>query len=114
MWYNLCMIKQTLQESKAVRICTLEDGKEVGHAYLYLVKNDLNERPYGLLEDLFVEEHARGNGFAKELVEEILEAAKRENCYKVIATSRFSREHVHKMYEKAGFVEHGKEYRLNL
>lgn len=108
------MIQKKVGSSKAIRIQVVVSGAEVAHAYLYLIKNDLNEKPYALLEDLFVEENSRGKGFARELIGEVINTAKAEGCYKIIATSRFSRERVHEMYKKAGFVEHGTEFRLNL
>ena len=39
--------------------------------------------------------------------------AKARGCYKLIATSRFERERVHKLYEGLGFERWGLEYRMN-
>jgi GNAT superfamily N-acetyltransferase len=100
--------------SKAIRIIATQDGQEVGHAYLFLITNALHTEPYGLLEDLKVEEAFQRNGFGPMIVEKVIETAKAEGCYKLLATSRYSRDHVHRMYEKAGFEKQGHEFRLNL
>jgi len=45
-----------------VRFSLREHGREVGHAYLYVLKNDLHDRPFGFMEDVFVDEGERGRG----------------------------------------------------
>lgn len=107
------MIETENTKSEAIRFCIQEDGQEVGRAFLYLIKNDLNEKPYGLLEDLYVDENFRGNGHGKKLITAVLEKAKEVGCYKIIATSRYARPKVHEMYQKFGFSDHGKEFRLD-
>jgi len=91
-----------------------EGEQEVGRVRLVVISNDLHDRPYGLVEDVFVEEEYRGKGYWKQLWESVLIVAKRKNCYKLIATSRFSREGVHAMYEKMGFEKYGFEFRVDL
>ncbi|MFO7807554.1 MAG: GNAT family N-acetyltransferase, partial [Candidatus Moraniibacteriota bacterium] len=82
--------------------------------FLYTIKNDLHNKPFGLLEDVFVEENARGKNVGTSLVKEVIAAAQKENCYKLIATSRHSREKVHELYKKLGFYEQGLEFRVDL
>ncbi|MDD5177925.1 MAG: GNAT family N-acetyltransferase [Candidatus Nanoarchaeia archaeon] len=89
-----------------------KDGKEIARAYLYLMYNDLHDKPFGLLEDVFVEESLRGQGIGTELLNEVLGEA-RKRCYKLICTSRYSRPRVHSLYEKLGFKDHGKEFRMD-
>lgn len=108
------MIEVTNTKSEAIRFCVIVDGQEVGRAFLYLIKNELNEKPYGLLEDLYVDEDFRGNGYGKKLITSILDKAKEVGCYKIIATSRYTRPKVHEMYQKFNFSDHGKEFRLDL
>jgi len=43
-------------------------GKVVGRAYLYVMTNDLHKRPFGLLEDVFVEPDHRGSEIGTNLV----------------------------------------------
>jgi len=102
------------EETKFYKVELYLGDKKIGRAFLYIIKNDLHKEPYGLLEDLYVEEEFRGKGFGKMLVQKILEIAKEENCYKIIATSRFNREYVHSFYEKLGFIKWGYEFRKDL
>ena len=86
-------------QSKAVRLSLLDDSDtEVGHAYLFLITNDLHDQPYALLEDVFIEEAYRGKGLGKKLVQQAIQAARDASCYKIIGTSRMSREKVHAFY----------------
>jgi len=107
-------IKEKMLETKGIKIYVEENGKEVGRCFIYLIKNDLHEEPYALLEDVFVDENYRGRGIGTELVKKAIEVAKQLNCYKIIATSRFERGNVHEWYQKLGFKKFGYEFRMDL
>ena len=98
--------------AEGIKFFIEKDGKEVARAFLYIMKNNLKEKPFGLLEDLFVDESLRGQGIGTELLNMVISEAKNLNCYKLVATSRYEREGVHKMYEKAGFENFGIEFKL--
>ncbi|NMG11641.1 GNAT family N-acetyltransferase [Brasilonema sp. UFV-L1] len=76
--------------------------------------NDLHNEPFGLMEDVFVDENYRGKGYGTQLVKKIIEIAREYRCYKLIATSRSSKPKVHELYQRLGFEEHGVEFRINL
>ncbi|MFA5211452.1 MAG: GNAT family N-acetyltransferase [Patescibacteria group bacterium] len=97
----------------AVRLSFSENENEIGHAYLYIIYNDLHKKPYGLLEDVFIEEKYRGSGLGTKLLIDVIAEAKKNDCYKLIATSRLEREKIHDWYLKQGFKEYGKEFRLD-
>ena len=103
-------VRQTLPSS-SIRISLREQGKEIAHAFLYLIRNDHHKKPYGLLENVLVEEAFRGKGFGKKIVQEVIQEAKRQGCYKLVCTSWNSKLEVHKFYLDLGFKEHGKEFR---
>ena len=103
---------KSIQE-KGVKLSVLENGVEVGRAFVYFLHNDLHEHPFGFLEDVFVEESQRGKGYGKSLVARAIEEAQKAGCYKLICTSRYTREEVHSLYTKAGFKDHGKEFRMD-
>ena len=105
--------KQDKLISKAFRIAVHENNKEVGRAFLYLIYNNLHSNPYGLVEDVFVNEEFRGKGVGTLLMKKLVEEAKNHKCYKLLATSRHERENVHKLYEKVGFKKHGFEFRID-
>ena len=89
-------------------------GKELGRAFLYVMHNDLHGQPFGFMEDVYVSEEMRGQGLGTSLVEQVIKTAKEMGCYKLIATSRYSRPKVHKLYIELGFIDHGKEFRIDL
>lgn len=89
-------------------------GDQVARASLVLITNEMNAKPYGLLEDVFVREQDRGGGHGSRLVERIIALAREKGCYKLIATSRYSRPKVHALYMRLGLRDHGKEFRMDL
>jgi len=105
-------IKQKEINASGIKFFIEKDGVEVARATLYLMYNDLHKRPFGLLEDVFVEKDFRGQGFGTQLVQKVLDDA-RTRCYKLLATSRYAREKVHKWYVDLGFEDYGKEFRMN-
>lgn len=107
-------IQKALLQSEAIRFSATEDGKEVGRAFLYIIKNDLHDQSYGFMEDLFVEESHRKHGIGRQLVEEMIAEAKIRGCYKILGTSRRERPEVHEFYKKFGFKDYGLEFRLDL
>lgn len=107
-------IKKSEVKSEAIKFELVDGEKKIGRIYLYLIKNDLHDKPYGLLEDLLVEESCRGSGLGKQLVQTVIEEAKKLGCYKLIGTSRNARSEVHGFYKKLGFEEYGKEFRMDL
>jgi len=94
-------------------LITVNDGNvELGRAIMYILTNPNRGRKYGILSDVRMEPDHRGKGVGTELIQKTLNAAKEAGCYKVLADSRFGREHVHKLYEKFGFTKHGYEFRM--
>jgi predicted GIY-YIG superfamily endonuclease/predicted GNAT family acetyltransferase len=90
-----------------------QENQELARAFLYIMQNDLHERPFALLEDVFVESENRGQGLGTQLIKKAISEAKRLNCYKLIATSRYQRRKVHELYLNLGFKDWGQEFRLD-
>ncbi len=107
-------ISKSVKTSKAVKLEIKEGKKIVGRAFLYIIKNNLHKQPYGLLEDLFLEEDYRSKGLGKLLVLEVIAEAKKRKLYKLVGTSRTFRTPVHGFYEKMGFKKWGFEFRMDL
>ncbi|TAN33628.1 GNAT family N-acetyltransferase [Patescibacteria group bacterium] len=106
--------KEQVNKAYGVQVSAEENGQRVGRALLYVLYNGLHEEPFGFLEDIFVEEAYRGKGLGNQLLETAINEAKSIGCYKLIATSRFSRPQVHEWYERKGFMKHGAEFRMDL
>lgn len=96
-----------------IKFFITENNKEIARAYLYTLPNDLHKRPFGFIEDVYVDESTRGKGLGSKLLEHIITEAKRLNCYKLICTTRYEKERVHSFYKKFGFKDHGKEFRID-
>ncbi len=94
-----------------IRISYRIGRREIARARLYILKNDLHSRPFGFLEDVFVDPEFRGQGLGKRINEEVIRAATEAGCYKIVATSRFERKKVHAMYKDLGYEEYGIEFR---
>ena len=99
--------------ASGIKILAIENGETLGRAYLYLLKNDLHEAPFGFIEDVFVEEAHRSKGIGSKLVDAVIAEAKAQGCYKLICTSRHEKPEVHGFYKKFGFKDHGLEFRID-
>ena len=106
-------IKAQTVEAKGIRFSAVEGEREIARAYLYLMYNDLHAEPFGLLEDVYVEDSQRGKGLGTKLVERVIAEANERGCYKLVATSRKSRPKVHQLYQRLGFEERGLEFRID-
>ena len=100
-------------EGSGVKLFIEEEGVEVARAFFYILKNDLHEKPFGLMEDVFVVEEKRKGGYGTLIVKAVIEEAKKRQCYKLVGTSRYEREKVHEFYKNLGFKDWGKEFRMN-
>src|SRR3989344_8309883 len=107
-------IKKQQINASGIKILGVENSKTVGRAFLYLLKNDLHEQPFGFLEDVFVEEAFRGRGIGSKLVEAVIAEAKSQGCYKLICTAGQSKPAIHAFYEKFGFNKWGSEFRMDM
>lgn len=106
-------VDREARSAQGIRFSIKGEAGEIARAYLYVMTNDLHDAPFGLLEDVYVDESQRGNGLGTALVKEVIAAARDAGCYKLIATSRTSRSKVHELYERLGFDNHGVEFRMN-
>jgi len=106
-------IRQENVRAKGLKFTCRHEGKVVGRAFLYIMRNELHDRPFGLLEDVFVEPDQRGKGLATTLVQQVIAEAKKRGCYKLVATSRHERAKVHELYFKLGFKSRGIEFRID-
>lgn len=109
-----CSTEIQRNPTQIIKVVLRDDrGAPVGRASLVIIVNESNVRPYGLLEDVFVAEEFRGQGLGTQLVRQIVQLAREEQCYKLIATSRYSRPRVHELYKRLGFQDHGREFRMD-
>jgi len=105
-------IQQKIIKANGIILSIEDGGKEVAHAYLYILFN-LHDRPFGLMEDVYVAENSRSKGLGTKLVQELIKVAKQHDCYKLIGTSRYVRPKIHDWYVRLGFKDWGKEFRMD-
>lgn len=104
---------QKRQNSYAIYIKMSEKKLTLAWAYVYVLTNDLHKEPFGLLENVYVNEKYRGKGLGKKLVRKAIAEAKKAGCYKLICTSRNEKIKVHKFYQELGFSKFGFEFRMD-
>lgn len=104
--------KQT--DCYSIKIEATENDQILGWAYLYVIFQDRHKEPYGLMENVYIEEEYRSKGIGTKLVEVLIAEAKAQGCYKLIGTSKSNKTDVHAFYKKHGFVEMGLEFRMDL
>jgi len=100
-------------QTKAIKYTIEEDGNVVGRVSLFFIVNDLHEEPYGLIEDVFVDDTQRGKGIGTKLIQHVIDEAKKHGCRKLIAQSRYGKNGIHLLYERLGFTDHGKNFRMD-
>jgi GNAT superfamily N-acetyltransferase len=88
--------------------------REIARASIIIGKNELHDKQFGFMEDVFVVPDQRGKGYMSKVVKQVLAEAKRRECYKVIATARDLRPEVHDIYLHYGFKNWGREFRMDL
>ena len=107
-------IERSAARCRGIHFSIKRDGKEAARAYLFVMWNSLHDTPFGLLEDVFVDESLRGQTLGTEIVNAVIAEAKAQGCYKLVATSRYPCPKVHELYARLGFEGHGKEFRIDL
>lgn len=108
------MLKSQLKDDSCDVLVVEDGGKIIATATVYYVQIAAHGRPYAFLEGLVVEGRQRGKGVGTAFFKKIIEVARAKNCRKLLFTSGFDREDVHKFYEKLGFKKWGYEFRLDL
>lgn len=90
-----------------------EEGKIVGTASLY--KIHLFTRTVGRIEDVVVDGNTRGQGVGRELMQRLMEEAKRLGISRLFLTSHPTRVEANQLYQKLGFeIYDTNSYRVDL
>ncbi len=90
-------------------------GVVIGTAALVVVPNLGHDgSPYSLVENVVVDESARGQRHGEALMRHIIDAASAAGCYKVVLTSRKFRKDAHRFYERLGFTATSEGFRYTL
>ncbi len=80
-------------------------GEVVGTCYLNIVPNlSRGLSPYAVLENVVVEQRARGRGIGQAVVRHALDRAWQRGCYKVMLMTGSRKESTHGFYRSCGFL----------
>jgi ribosomal protein S18 acetylase RimI-like enzyme len=94
-------------------IALADDGTIVGMSTLVTFRIPTGMRAW--IEDVVVDESARGTGVGQALTEAMLARAREKSCVTVDLTSRPSREAANRLYQKLGFhLRETNTYRYDL
>ena len=92
-----------------------DDGRIVGALVLAIVENITRKgTPYAIIENVVVDEDARGQRHGEALIEQAVEEARQADCYKVSLTSNKRRSEAHRFYERLGFAQTHEAFRIDL
>jgi ribosomal protein S18 acetylase RimI-like enzyme len=105
-----------IQRDANQRLLVLEaDGELMGSLVLVIVPNLTHRgKPWATIENVVIDERARGSGLGRRMIQYAIEQAKAAGCYKVALTSHKDREDAHRFYESLGFVSTHEAYRIQL
>ncbi len=109
---NVDIKREVEKKGFSVKISIEENEKVIGRVRLYVLFNELHDEPFGLMEDLFVSENNRKQGYGGKLIAAAIDEARKNHCYKFIFTC--SRDELYGWYEQQGFKKYGLEFRMNL
>ncbi len=89
-------------------------GRIVGSACLVIVPNITHEgRPYGLVENVVVDDASRSSGYGELLMRHVMAEAQRAGCYKLALTSNKQRLDAHRFYQRLGFRAASEGFRVD-
>ena len=92
------------------------NGKIISSCYICIIPNfTRNGKSIGFIENVITDKEYRRKGIGKKVINNAIEYAKRQNCYKIILQSGIKRNEAHKFYESIGFNgETKKAYEIRL
>ncbi|MCH8814406.1 MAG: GNAT family N-acetyltransferase [Chloroflexi bacterium] len=92
-----------------------DDGRIVGSVTVIVCPNLSHKgTPWAEVENMIVDDAARGRGHGEALIREAIEIARRAGCYKLTLTSNNKRTDAHRFYERVGFKQTHRGFRISL
>jgi GNAT superfamily N-acetyltransferase len=101
---------ELIRRAPALRLFIPEDdGQVVATTYLNVIPNlTRGGSPYGVIENVVVDESARGRGFGKQIMAATLREAWAARCYKVMLMTGSTNPGTHAFYRSCGFSPNAK------
>jgi N-acetylglutamate synthase-like GNAT family acetyltransferase len=94
------------------QLLVVEDtGQVQGSCVLYVLPNlSYGATPFGVIENVIVDEQVRRRGYGELLIAAAVRRAKEAGCYKIALQSNARRAEAHRFYERIGFVNSHKGF----
>ncbi len=108
------MLNALIDSNTCDIIVAKENGIVLGTGTIFYLPVPAHGKPAAYLEGIVVDEKARAKGIGTALAKKCIDLAREKKCYKIIFTSSYKREVIHKFYENLGFKNHGLEFRMDL
>ena len=92
------------------------NSKIISSCYICIIPNfTRNGKSIGFIENVITDKEYRRKGIGKNVINNAIEYAKEQNCYKIILQNGIKRKEAHKFYESIGFNgESKKSYEIRL
>jgi len=105
-----------LKRYPSFRVFVALAGQTVAGTYELLIMDNMAKRGKrsGIVEDVAVHPHYRGQGIGRSMMEHALEQCRLAACYKLTLSSNLKREDAHRFYDALGFTRHGYSFQVQL
>ncbi|HUF53914.1 MAG TPA: GNAT family N-acetyltransferase [Dehalococcoidia bacterium] len=103
-------------EAQGQRLLVSDDARSILGTLALVIVENLSHRgsPYAIIENVVVDEAARGRGHGEALIRAAIEQAREAGCYKISLTSNKRRTNAHRFYERLGFQRTHEAFRITL
>jgi PhnO protein len=95
---------ENLNNPNIIYLLAFADEQPMGFGSLHIQNLMHHAGKIGEIQELYVDESARGLGIGKQLTDKIKAIAKERNVIQVEVTSRLARQDAHRFYEREGFA----------
>jgi GNAT superfamily N-acetyltransferase len=114
---NVCLnVFRRLEADPGQHLLVVEDDARIVGSVTIIVSPNLSHQgtPWAEVENMVVDDAARGQGHGEALIHEAIEIARRAGCYKLTLTSNNQRTDAHRFYERVGFKQTHRGFRVDL
>jgi glucosamine-phosphate N-acetyltransferase len=97
------VFSRALASESQIYLCASDGHRVIGFGSLTLKNNLWQQGFLGHVDELIVDGEQRGRGVGKQLLDQLIVAARQRGCSRVELDSAFHRKQAHQFYEKYGF-----------
>ncbi len=109
--HNFAIVQKPVSIRPPLKLEIKDGHKSIARVWIYFIENDLHTSPWALIEDLWVHPDYRRSGIAKHMLQKVELLARKEGCYKIVATVRDTNYASQKLFEHCDFKKHGNTLR---